>query len=109
MFRTLILIFLFCGLTVLSVVLEYRATAETSTCPGFPRVCVPDVQPPDCKPPTCEVKRPLLHRSCEHTWRKHLIGDTIRCPQSLCFVFEDDNLHTVARVSTLDIMRAIGR
>ena len=108
MFRTLILIFLFCGLTVLCVVLEYGATAETSTCLKFPRVCVPDVQPPDCKLPTCEVDRPLLRR-CEHRWRVPLIADTIRCPQRLCFVFEDDKLNTVARVSTLDILRAIGR
>jgi len=74
MFRKIFLIFLFCGLTVLSVVLEYRATAATSTCPGFPRgLCVP-VEPPDCKPSTCEVERPLLHRSCDRAWREHLIG-----------------------------------
>ena len=108
MFRTLILIFLFCGLTVLSLVLEYRATAGTYTCPSPRGPCVP-VEPPDCKPSTCEVERPLLHRSCDRAWREHLIGDVIRCPQRLCFVFEDDKLNTVARVSTLDIMRAIGR
>ena len=109
MFRKIVLIFLFCGLTILSLVLEYRATARTSTCPGFPPVRVPDVQLPDCKPPTCEVERPLLHRSCEHTWRQRLIADTIRCPQRSGFVFERDQLSTVAMVSTLDIMRAMGR
>ena len=108
MFRKILLIFLFCGLTVLSLVLEYRATAGTSTCPSPWDLCVP-VELPDCKPSTCEVERPLLHRSCKHTWREHLIGDAIRCPQRLCFVFEDDKLNTVAMVSTLDIMRAIGR
>ena len=108
MFRKILLIFLFCGLTVLSVVLEYRATAGTSTCPSPRGLCVP-MEPPDCKLPTCEVVRPLLHRSYDRAWREHLIGDAIRCPQRLCFVFEDDKLNTVARVSTLDIMRAIGR
>lgn len=108
MFRTLILIFLFCGLTVLSVVLEYGATAETSTCPPRRGLCVPDVNPPNCVRPDCEVERPLLRR-CEHRWRVPLITDAIRCPQRLCFVFEYDKLETVARVSTLDILRAIGR
>ena len=108
MFRTLILIFLFCGLMVLSVVLEYRATAGTSTCPLPRGPCVP-VKPPDCKPSTCEVARPLLHGSCAQAWREPLIGDIIRSPHRLCFVFEDDKLSTVARVSTRDILRAIDR
>ena len=103
MFHKILLIFLFCGVTVLSVVLEYGATAGPYTCPSPRGPCVP------VKPPDCDVARPLLHRSCKHTWRKHLIGDTIRCPQPICFVFEGDKLNTVAMVSTLDIMRAIGR
>ena len=109
MFRKILLIFLFCGLTVLSVALEYRASAGTSTCPSPRGLCVP-VEPPDCKLPTCEAVRPLLHRSCDRAWREHLIGDVIRCPQRLCFVdVKMDKLQTVARVSTLDIMRAMGR
>ena len=53
MFRTLILIFLFCGLMVLSVVLEYRATAETYRCPSPRGLCVP-VDPPACEISDCE-------------------------------------------------------
>lgn len=71
-------------------------------------VCVPDVLPPDSVLPDCEMARPLLRR-CEHAWRDPFIGDAIRCPKSLFFVFEDDKLSTVAMVSTLDIMRAISR
>ena len=110
MFRKIFLIFLFCGLTVLSVVLEYGATAGTSTCSGFPRgLCVP-VEPPDCKLPTCEVERPLLRSSCERAWQEHFIGNVLRCPQPMCFVdVKMDKLQTVAMVSTLDIMRAMGR
>lgn len=109
MLRSLFLIFFFCGLTVLSVVLEYRASAEAYVCPSHPReICVP-VKPADCgSPPDCSVLPPL-RRSCERAWQEHLIGDTVRSPQSLCFVSEDDKLNTVAMVSTLDIMRAMGR
>ncbi len=103
MLRTLFLIFFLCGLTIVSVRLEYRASAETYVCPPPSRVCVPDVKPPDC-----EVEHPFP-RSCERPWQKRLIGDTIRCPQGLCFVFEDDKLSTVAMVSTLDLLRAMGR
>ena len=103
----ILLILFLCGLVVLSVVLEYRASAETPTC--SPRGLCLRVQPPDCVKPDCEVLRPLLHRSCEHRWQQPLIGDTIRCPQSLFFVFDDDKLSTVAMVSTLDILRAMGR
>ena len=53
MFRTLILIFLFCGLMVLSVVLEYRATAGSYTCPSPRGLCVP-VDPPACEISDCE-------------------------------------------------------
>ena len=53
MFRKILLIFLCCGLTVLSVVLEYRATAETSTCPPRRELCVPDVNPPNFEKPEC--------------------------------------------------------
>ena len=45
--RKILLILFLCGLVALSVVLEYRARAETSTC--SPRgLCIP-VQPPDCE------------------------------------------------------------
>ena len=109
MFRTLILIFLFCGLTVLSLFLEYHSDAETYECP-LPRVCVQEVKPPDCEIPDCEIERPLLRSSCAHAWRKHLIETVIRCPQHLCFQdVKIDKLETVAMVSTLDILRAIGR
>ena len=53
MFRKILLIFLFCGLTVLSVVLEYRATAGTSICPSPRGPCVP-VEPPACETSNCE-------------------------------------------------------
>ena len=53
MFRKIFLIFLFCGLTVLSVVLEYRASAGISTCPSPRGPCVP-VEPPACETPDCE-------------------------------------------------------
>ena len=105
--RKILLILFLCGLVALSVVLEYRARAETSTC--SPRgLCIP-IKPPDCVKPDGDVTRPLVHRSCEHAWRDYLIGDAIRCPQRLCFVCEKDKLSTVARVFTLDIGRAMGR
>lgn len=108
MFRKILLIFLFCGLIALSVILEYRASAETYVCPSPRGPCI-IVKPPDCVIPDCEVSRPLL-RWCEHQWREPLIGNAIRCPQRLCFVdVKMDRLQTVARVSTLNIMRAIGR
>ncbi len=56
MLRKILLIFLCCGLTAVSVFLEYRASAETYQC--SPRgVCVPDV-PPVCEPLDCDVSRP---------------------------------------------------
>ena len=107
MLRILFLILFLSGLAGFSVVLEYRASAETDPC--SPRgLCIP-VKPPDCVLPDCDVACPLLHRSCKHRWQQHLVGDTIRCPQRLCFVFSRDKLETVAMVSTLDIMRAMGR
>ena len=107
MLRILFLIFFLCGLTIVLISLGYRASAETSTC--SPRgLCVP-VKPPDCVKPDCDVTRPLLRVSCAHAWRERLIGDVIRSPQSLYVVFERDKLNTVAMVSTLDILRAMGR
>ena len=95
MFRTFLLMLFLCGLTVLSVVLENRARAETSICPSppRPRVCLPEVKIPDCEvlpvPRTCEVmKRPQ--------------------PLSLEDV-PKETLNTVSRVSTLDIIRAMSR
>ena len=109
MLRILFLIFFLCGLTIFSVSLEYRATAETFECQPL-RVCVPNVQPPDCEIPDCQVGFVPLRRSCERPWREPLIGTPIRYPQSLCFVdVPFDPLEMVARVSTLDILRAIGR
>ena len=56
MLRILFFIFFLCGLTVVSVFLEDRASAATSQC--SPRgVCVPDV-PPVCEPLDCDVSRP---------------------------------------------------
>ena len=81
-------------------------SAATSECPVSPplRPCErPDVLP------DCSVVRPLLRVSFAHAWRERLIGDVIRSPEILCFVFEEDKLSSVAMVSTLDIMRAIGR
>ena len=111
--KSKIMILFLCGLFGFSLVLEYRGSAATSECPDPPLRPCPRVTPPPCERPDvlpdCSVVRPLLRVSCEHAWRKHLIGETIRSPQSLCFVFEDDKLNTVAMVSTLDIMRAMGR
>ena len=89
MFRTFLLMLFLCGLTVLSVVLSYRARAETSICPSpsRPRVCVPEI-------PKCEVLP--VPRACE----------PMRSPQPLSL---EDKLNTLSRVSTLDILRAIGR
>ena len=91
MFHKIFLIFLCCGLTVLSVVLEYRGSAATSVCPSpsLPRVCVPEV-----KVPNCEVAP--LPRACE----------PLKRPQALS---ETDKLQSVSRVSTVDIMRAMSR
>ena len=102
-----------CGLFGFSFFLEYRGSAATSECPDPPLRPCPRVTPPPCERPDvlpdCSVVRPLLRVSCEHARRKHLIGETIRSPQSLCFVLKRDKLKTVAMVSTLDILRAIGR
>ena len=114
--KSKIMLLFLCGLVAFSVVLEYRGSAAVRECPVLPlqprRPC-PRVTPPPCERPDvlpdCSVVRPLLRVSCEHAWREHLIGETIRNPQSLCFVFEDDKLSSVAMVSTLDILRAIGR
>ena len=120
--RKILLIFLFCGLAVLSVVLEYHAAAEPFDCQVspvcFPETplrcetieCLPHVQPPDCEPPDCDVSRPLLRGSCARAWQEHLISDAMRSPQQLCFVdVKIDKLNTVAMVSTADILRALSR
>ena len=122
MFRTFLLILFLSGLTAVSVVLEYKASAETFACPPVhmclskapppcePLPCVPDVKPPDCEPLDCDVSRPLLRRTCAHAWREHLISDAMRSPQPICFVdVKIDRLNTVARVSTADILRAMSR
>ena len=74
MFRTFLLIFSLCGLTTVSVVLSYRASAETYECPPSPVClpeaplrcetikCLPSVQPPVCKMPVCETVPHPLHR-----------------------------------------------
>ena len=87
MFRKILLIFLFCGLTVLSVVLEYRASAGPFTCSSPRGLCVP-VKPPDCVLPDCDVVRPLLHASCKHTGQPSLIADTIQNPQDCTLCLE---------------------
>jgi len=91
MFRTFLLILFLCGLTVLSGCLEYRARAETAICPlpSLPRVCLPEVKIPDCE----VAPRP---RACE----------PLKRPQPLS---ETERLQSVARVSTLDRMRAMSR
>ena len=92
MLRKIFLIILCCGLTIVSVSLEYRARAETYICPP-PRVCVPEV-----KIPNCEVApRP---RACE----------PLKRPQKLSLeAVAIDPLQSVSRVSTLDMMRAMSR
>ncbi|MYA71881.1 hypothetical protein F4009_22200 [Candidatus Poribacteria bacterium] len=122
MFRSFLLILFLCGLTAVSVVLEYKASAETFACPPtrvcLPKApppcetlpCVPDVKPPDCEPLNCDVSRPLLRRACAHAWRKHLRETVRRSPPPLCFVdVKFDKLQTVARVSTANIMRAMSQ
>ena len=92
--RKILLMLLLCGLTAVSVVLEYRARAETYACQP-PRVCVPDV-----KIPNCEVAAPLPW-SC---------GFPMKRPQKLSFeAVAIEKLNTLAQVSTLDILRAIRR
>ena len=59
---TFLLILLLCGLTLFSVVLEYRASAAFSVCEQPGAICV-GVKPPMCEIPDCEVLRPLLRRS----------------------------------------------
>ena len=53
MFRKILLILFLCGLTAVSVILDYRSTAAPSECPPA-RVCEPDTPPPcekvDCLP-----------------------------------------------------------
>ena len=51
MFRTFLLILFLCGLTLFSVVLEYRARAETFACQPV-RVCRVPTAPP-CAEPAC--------------------------------------------------------
>ena len=62
MFRKILLILFLCGLTLFSVVLEYRASAAFSVCEQPRSICV-SVKPPMCELPDCEVMRPLLRRS----------------------------------------------
>ena len=80
MFRTFLLMLFLCGLAAFSVMLSYRARAETSLCPSppRPRVCVPEI-------PKCEVLP--VPRACE----------------------KKEKLNSVSRVSTLDLLRAMRR
>ena len=122
MFRSFLLILFLCGLTAVSVVLAYKASAAPFECPPVcvclletpppceTLPCVPDVKPPDCEPLDCDVSRPLLRRACAHAWRKHLRETVRRSPPPLCFVdVKFDKLQTVARVFTANIMRAMSR
>lgn len=54
MIRKILLILLLCGLTILSVVLDNRASAVSYEC-SQRRVCVPDVKPPECGQSTCDL------------------------------------------------------
>ena len=95
MFRIFLLMLFLCGVTLLSGCLADRARAETSLCPSppLPRVCVPDVKTPDCE----VAPRP---RACE----------PLKRPQKLSLeAVAMNKLNTVSRVSTMDMMRAIGR
>lgn len=109
MLRKILLIFLCCGLTVASVVVEYHASAAGAVCEQPRAICVPDVKPPVCEKPDCQVMRPLLRVSCAPAWWEHFRETVRRSPQLPCFVFETDQLQTVARVSTHNIMRAMSR
>lgn len=97
--RKILLILFLCGLTAVSVfleyrALEYRARAETYACQPE-RVCVPDV-----KIPNCEVAPPLPW-SCEFPMKR---------PQKLSFeAVAIKKLNAVSRVFTLDILRTIER
>jgi len=103
MLRFLFVIFFLCVLVVVSVMFAYRARAAMSECaPRTP--CIRDVKPPDC-----EVAHPLLARDTP-AWRERMIANVIRCPQPLCIVeMKCEPLQQVTRVSTLDILRAVGR
>lgn len=123
MFRKILLILFISGLTVLSVLLEYRASADMSECqpprvclPEAPRLCetlrcLPEVTPPACEMPVCEAAPHPLHRQsqkCLRLW--HEVSKTVSArPHFLCFLFPEDKLNTVARVSTADSLRALSR
>ena len=123
MFRTFLLILFLCGLTALSVLLEYRASAETYACepqrvclseappPCEMMPCLPSMQPPACEMPVCEAAPHPLHRQsqqCLRLW--HGVSETVFArPHFPCFLFREYPLQSVARVSTADIMRALSR
>ena len=124
MFRTSLLIFSLCGLTALSVVLSYSASAEMYGCqpqrvclPEAPLpcgtiLCLPSVQPPACEMPECQaVPHPLNQQSrkCLRLW--HRVSETVfASPQVFPCLFSTMNkLDAVAMVSTLDVMRALSR
>ncbi len=95
MFRTFLLIFLLCGLTVFSVLTEDRTSAETSECQPlrmcrFPETpppcetipCAPSVQPPECEMPACSaVLHPWVHRRCVPSWQKQMTEPVMRSPE----------------------------
>ena len=124
MFRTFLLIFSLCGLTALSVMLSYRASAEAYECQpqpvGLPEaplpyemiLCLPSVQPPACEMPECQAVPHPLHRQsrkCLRLW--HEVSETVfASPQVFpCFFSTMNKLDAVAMASTLDVMRALSR
>ena len=127
MFRTFLLMLFLCGLTSVSVVLSYRASArfpydcqpvrvclpETPPrCETIP--CLPDVRPPACELPVCSTApHSLHHRTRTCLGSLHVGSQQVFPSPSLigfpCFLFREDKLNTVARVSTADITRAISR
>ena len=80
MFHRFLLILFLCGLTAVSVVLSYRASAEPFACPPSP-VCLPETPPP------CETIR------CLPSWQKQMIEPVMRSPQ----VFPQQMIEPVMR------------
>ncbi|MDE0398617.1 MAG: hypothetical protein OXL96_12545 [Candidatus Poribacteria bacterium] len=113
MFRSFLLIFSLCGLTAVSVVLEYKASAETFACPPtrvcLPKApppcetlpCVPSGQPPVCEMPVCQVPHPLPKRTGVLRSLHRVSQQVFPNPSSIVF--------PCILSTTADIMRAMSR
>ena len=119
MFRTFLLIFLLCGLTVFSVLTEDRTSAETYACqplrmclPETPPPCetipcAPSVQPLECEMPACSaIPHPLVYHRCAFVAKT---DDRTRDAKSRSVSATRDRRHAMSMVFTSDVMRAMSR